>query len=53
MDQVYLQSLLEMWYCEQGKILGSERAFRRRQSGTKPGVPRAGEVWDMVEEAGG
>jgi hypothetical protein len=24
--QVYQQSLLEMWCCEQGKILGSERA---------------------------
>lgn len=42
MGRVYPQSLLEMWYCEQGEILGSERAFRRSQSGTKSGVSRAG-----------
>lgn len=38
------------WSCDE--VLVSERAFKRRQSGHKPGVRRGEEVKEKVEETG-
>lgn len=39
------------WSCDE--VLVSEIAFKRRQSGHKPGVKRRDEVKEKVEETGG